>query len=547
MKNISSIIKKTYKVVACLVLIIVFFVFYNTYLVDHSLINLRVALNKAAQAQTIEDFENIKPLLKVPMLKEVAKTDTSNRILISMEATENIAATAKKEEQAEDIKFYLKTVIKGLEKDRGGFLSALDRFNTIVYAPEVKLPEEKLMARVKNLLSRIRGIKYNGLLQKAYYELGNLYVQLGRQGEAENAFLSAIQADPGTDLAIKAKFNLAWSCKSVKDYDKAASYFQDIVRESPKNAVSVAGKYQVADVFYKKGEFDRSRKEYAVIAEEDPKSDAPDIALFNAGYISFYNLGDVEGALKYFNELGEKMPQSEITQHELKVTSFNMAADFRREGYRLLEARKYDDAIKAFEDAVKISPYDGRSYSGMGLGLYWTNSKQEALEKVRKSVEISIEDKVAPTNAMFIYVRLNNAKEAVNVGEKALATKSVKREKFRHNLGCAYVLSGRFDEAVAQFLYAIRLNQDFAPAYNGLGWALWMKGEYASAIDRFKEAIAKDPGYMRARFNLGVAYFYMNRFRDAYGEFNIIPETDPNYKKASDYKRHIEENLGYKP
>lgn len=546
-KSIILFLKKTYKVFSVFIAVAVFFLFYNTYLVDRSLVNLRVALNKAAQAQTVEDFEKIRPLLKVPLFKEISKTTVSNKTLMSIEAVENTTTTAKEFQQIEDIKFYLKTIIEAKEKERGGFLAALDRLNSRIFAPEVGLSPAKLEAKVKDLLAKIASTKDRGILQELYYDLGNLYVQLSNLSGAENTFLKTEELNPGNPLAIKARFNLAWAYKSMGEYEKAVACFEKLAKEFPEIDLAITSKYEAADTLYKKGEYQEARDRYALLASEHPKFEGADIALSQAGYISLYNLNDKDATLKYFSELEEKFSQTETAKHAMTKGKEAIAGDFRHGGYELLKEKKYPEAIENFKKAVEIAPLDGRSLSGMSLGFYWIDEKQEAQNLAQKAIEVKPEDGVTLTNFLFIYINSQQIDEAIKTGEETLAKVLIKRPEFYYNLGYAYVLKANIDAAVIQFDRAISLNPDFVFAYNNLGCSFWSIGKYSEAINMFKKAIDRDPEYADTYFNLGVAYFHVNQLEEACGEFKKVLKIDPTYKQAESYLQAITAILKYQP
>ena len=80
-------------------------------------------------------------------------------------------------------------------------------------------------------------------------------------------------------------------------------------------------------------------------------------------------------------------------------------------------------------------------------------------------------------------------------------------------LGYAYVISGKWKEAIKSYKQAIRINPDYAEAHCALGYVYGNPaglGKYQEAIKSFKQAIRLDPDYAEAHFNLGGVYSYLN-------------------------------------
>ena len=207
--------RKTYKVIVSLVLVIAFFFLYNIYLVDHSLINLKAALNDLAQAQTPDDFEKIKPLLKIPILDEISSTGIAPEKVFSLESVNNIVSGDKVKEQVQDARFFLKSVISDKEKERGGLRSFFDRINNFIYKPKTAVSLRESEAQIKSLLSRVSPGMDKSALQRIYYKVANLYFGISQFPEAENYFNKTINVDPGTPLSDKAKFNLNFNLSRI--------------------------------------------------------------------------------------------------------------------------------------------------------------------------------------------------------------------------------------------------------------------------------------------------------------------------------------------
>jgi len=350
-------------------------------------------------------------------------------------------------------------------------------------------------------------------------------------------------------LAIKAEFNLAWACKILGKPEKAITYFEELAKEFPESELAVASHYQVADTLYKQGRYVESRDKYAQVSSAYPRYNSADFALFQAGYISFYNLDDREAAAKYFSELGLRFPQSGFSIEANTTVTDTMVGGMREEGFRMLREKKYNEALGYFEKALEIAPLDTLSLSGMGLGYYWLNDKEAALDKAERTSEISSAQEIAIINTLFIYINSGKVDAAIELGERIISRykREISRPELYYNLGYAYILNGAMDKAVDCFVQALNLNPDFIFAYNNLGCALWSIERYSRAVKAFKEALDLDLEYADAHYNLGVAYFYMKRFEDAYRQFEKAIEINPRYQEARSFLDRIKQILHYQP
>lgn len=540
--EISAIFKKTYKVAGIFLFVVVFFFVYNTYLVDRSIINLKIALNRAVEAKTVSDFEKIRSLLKIPLFQEIAKTSISASELISIELAGNIASTAQDPAQLEDVRFFLNSVVNSKERERGAFMSFLDNLNARIFPAQDKVLVNKLNSQAKKLIAFLDTAKDEAERQRLYYDLGNVYMQLSDLEKARDYFIQAAKALPDSLLAIKAKFNLAWAYKTMGEPEKAISLFAEVTRDYQVNS-----QYQIADAMYKKGDYQAARDKYAKLSEEYPQFSLADIALYEAGYISLHQLNDEEAAAAYFSQMEKKFRKTNILKHVIEKVRPAMGKHYRKKGYDLLRQKMYTEAITEFQKAVDISPADSTSFTGMGLGFYWLDQKEDALNKAKIGFETSRDDEICFTNYLFICMSFGRADEAIKVGELLLSRRTIKTPEFFYNLGNAYIAKDKIDIAVVQYDRALKLNPDFIFAYNNLGCSLWMAGKYSEAIQMFKRCIDRDPNYADAHFNLGLAYFYSNRYNEAYDEFKRVMDIEPSYKGVKDYSDRAVKALGYQP
>ena len=74
-----------------------------------------------------------------------------------------------------------------------------------------------------------------------------------------------------------------------------------------------------------------------------------------------------------------------------------------------------------------------------------------------------------------------------------------------NNLGAALGKKGQTDEAIREYLEALRLKPGYAQAHNNLGAALARQGQIDEAIAQYLEAVRLDPNYGQAHFDFGIA------------------------------------------
>jgi len=111
--------------------------------------------------------------------------------------------------------------------------------------------------------------------------------------------------------------------------------------------------------------------------------------------------------------------------------------------------------------------------------------------------------------------------------------------KLDPNFADAYNLRGwawnekkEYDKAIADCDQAIRLKPDVANAYNLRGWLWNEKKEYDKAIADCNQAIRLDPKYVQAYDNRGDAWNETKKYDKAIADYNQAIKLAPNYALA---------------
>jgi tetratricopeptide (TPR) repeat protein len=147
------------------------------------------------------------------------------------------------------------------------------------------------------------------------------------------------------------------------------------------------------------------------------------------------------------------------------------AAEWFGRGFEAYKAKKYDKAISAYKQAIKIDPNYANTHYNLGIAYGKKGMLYDAIIEFKKAISIN------PTDADVHY-----------------------------NLGAAYGDKGMIDEEIAAYKKVISLDPTAADAHNNLGLAYSKKGMLNEEIAAYKKAISLDPNYATAHHNLGLAY-----------------------------------------
>jgi tetratricopeptide (TPR) repeat protein len=110
--------------------------------------------------------------------------------------------------------------------------------------------------------------------------------------------------------------------------------------------------------------------------------------------------------------------------------------------------------------------------------------------------------------------------------------------------GYARDVSGDYGEAVKAYGKAIRLNPDYAPAYNNRGKCYARLGDYRQAVKDFNNTIALNPGLATTHYNRGNAYNRLGNYRRAITDFDRAIALDPGFAIAYNNRGNVCHRLG---
>jgi tetratricopeptide (TPR) repeat protein len=260
---------------------------------------------------------------------------------------------------------------------------------------------------------------------------------------------------------------------------------------------------------------------------------APDGLLkINTPATDFYRLSDAawdlskkgrsEEAIAAWNEALKLSPESDKAHNNV--------------GLLLVGVGRFEEAIPHFEKTLKVNPEYPAAHSNLGAALAGIGKFDDALAEFKKAVTVDPDSAEANNNLGRALARTGNLDEAIVHFQKALEV-APGSAPVRNNYGLALAkqgkllaLNGRFDEAIVQFEKALEATPDSAEAHNGLAVALVKKGRHDEAVAHLEKAVAINPEFAEAYFNLGDTLYYLEgKVPEALAAWRSVLRIEPNH------------------
>lgn len=561
---------------------VIFFASYNHYLLDSSLVNLKLSLKNLDDSGNLQE---VKGILDDTFLQEISRDSFDLAAAIKLEISTQLIKDLPEPEQVvnekylrnlnsamkidlseamlrenpnlaqiKDAKHFINEVIE--EKSKGKFflVSKIEDALVALFPKKRKVAEGKVLPKIDELKKDLSS--YQGpQLQEKYLEIARLYLRIKDLDNSFKNVQEAIRLGPDTPSGLKGVFYLGIIYKAKGDFQQASATFNQV-----KNKLSgewkVFSSYQEATAVIKSGEMTRGLALLEEIFGKNPSSEISQLSLFLAGHIYLHDLNDQVKSREIFNKLAKETSGSKLGQYITYKVNEDVSASYIKKGFNLLEAftllkqsressdeRKCIEALEMFNLALETIPNEGLAYGGKALAFYFLGRSEEALKVAEKSKELSSKNSENIAILGFIYYNLGMMDRAI-AEYKNIANKTTSSIDF-YNLATLYALKNDYSESEKAFRKAIKFDPEFSEAYNNLGYVLWLGGKYTEAKDFFKKSISLNSDYLDPHYNLGVALYAAGDYEGSRKEFLYIDKINSGYKAVKTYLARIKEKLGY--
>ncbi len=186
----------------------------------------------------------------------------------------------------------------------------------------------------------------------------------------------------------------------------------------------------------------------------------------------------------------------------------------------------WESQLSLWGDVIAKSPEKSRANNHYGVALSREGRVPEAMEYLKKSLQINPRNPVALYNMGRLLDETGNIDAAVSCYEAAVALQP-ELDAAYNNLAVDCLLKGDDRRAIDYYQIVLKRKPNFAEARNNLGFALLRNGKVDEAVAEFKMAISVHPGYAKAYSNLGEAYLAKGELDASIAQFQEAVRLKP--------------------
>lgn len=182
------------------------------------------------------------------------------------------------------------------------------------------------------------------------------------------------------------------------------------------------------------------------------------------------------------------------------------------QGNQLADLKKYDDAFKFYERALKV------------------NEMMEAADVKNKDL-IKTSYKKELINRAKFEIDKKNYDNAIGHCERALELDDIFVDAY-YQIGLAYNYKKNYDLAIQNFQRAVDYDKNHIESWKSMGLAYEAKEDYDTALKNLEKSVEIDPNFADGWYNLGNVHKLRKEFDKAIESYNKATEINPEFAKA---------------
>lgn len=209
-------------------------------------------------------------------------------------------------------------------------------------------------------------------------------------------------------------------------------------------------------------------------------------------------------------------------------------AVYKRGGQKWLEegnvhyaARRFQEAITAYNQAINVDPRSVAAYYGLGSAYHQLGLYQRAASEFDQVLSLDPGNAWAYYSKGLAYYELGLYQRAIDEYDRAIALDHGIAD-FYDKRGSAYYHLEQYPRAVNDLDQALRLNPRSAAAYYKRGYIYLQLSHYQQSILDFERALAIDPRDAWAYYNRSRAYEQIGQYERARSDYERAIALNPD-------------------
>lgn len=192
---------------------------------------------------------------------------------------------------------------------------------------------------------------------------------------------------------------------------------------------------------------------------------------------------------------------------------------------------RLDEALNAFDLALRIKPDYAEAHNNRGITLNDLGRKEEALRSYDQALHLKPDFAEAVNNRGIALNDLGRLDEALEAYDQALSIQE-KFAKAHNNRGNSLKALGRLDDALHAYDRALQIQPDYAEAHNNRAAALQAMGCTQDALDAYGRALDTKTDDAVALNNQGNALKELGRLDEALLAYEQALRLRPDFAEA---------------
>jgi adenylate cyclase len=244
--------------------------------------------------------------------------------------------------------------------------------------------------------------------------------------------------------------------------------------------------------------------------------------------------------------LSVKIDEAERTRVMRKATDNLEAYEYYLRGVELLSRATRAanmNAKKMLEKAIERDPQYASAYVALGqcysnaAAFGWTEFTDKALQQAHDLAKkaLSIEESNSAAHRLLgsVYVR-RMQDDLANIEYQRTIKLNPNDPRSRRGLASIMFYSGQTDDAIALYESALNFDPNASPGnFMNLGLAYYLKGRYDDAIRTLKRGVSRNPEFAGHYIGLAAAYAQTGRSQDAKRSAEMAKKLHPFFELDS--------------